>query len=246
MTRSLLTGWFTVMLGVLVCVPVCAQDGTGFIYLVHHRDQYGNLVSPPKSSPRKDTQKSRAQKTVIPSQPNRYVFRNSQWGMSVTEVKEHETVPLEWEVHAPVLSEGEARIGYRSTIEGIDASIGYSFENHRLVEAKYLFDSHHTDDRHYLEDYRMIQQWITQAYGSPDTEETLWLNDLYRYDPALWGRAIVHGHLTLVTEWNKEGTKIVLLLNGGGDSVGLMANFSAKTLHAPQRFVRIFSGIFDS
>ena len=69
-----------------------------------------------------------------------------------------------------------------------------------------------------------MKDWISQLYGSPQSVEELWLDDLYRYAPELWDKAVIRGHLTLVAEWEADGTSIILLLNGGGETVSLMAD----------------------
>ena len=141
------------------------------------------------------------------------------------------------ELQAPILTAGDSRLGYRAVVEGIETFLSYSFTNNRLVTAKYLFESNHEDERLYLADYETVKNWIVQAYGPPQSEEQLWLDDLYHYSEELWGRAVVRGHLTMVAEWEVNGTSIILLLNGGDDSVGLMADFTSQEAPSPSQLV---------
>ena len=64
----------------------------------------------------------------------------------------------------------------------------------------------------------------------------IWLDELYQYDESLWGQAVLRGHLAMVAEWKNPGTDIVLMLNGGDDTVGLVADFSSTTFVVPVSF----------
>ena len=207
-----------------------------YIHLVNHRDSQGNLVVPRAKKPAVK-KPPLVKKTVIPAQPKNYTFRNTQWGMSIPQVKTNETAKFSWELQAPILTAGDSRLGYRANVEGLEAFLSYSFTNDRLMTAKYLFDSNHEDELLYLEDYQIVKNWIVQTYGPPQSEEQLWLDDLYHYSEELWGRAVVRGHLTMVAEWDVNGTSIILLLNGGDDSVGLMADFTSKDAPSPTQMV---------
>jgi hypothetical protein len=59
---------------------------------------------------------------------------------------------------------------------------------------------------------------------------------LYQYDKSLWGQALKRGHLVMVAEWKNPGTDIVLVLDGGDEAVGLVADFSSTTYVVPVSF----------
>ena len=179
-------------------------------------------------------------KTVIPAQPKSFSFRDTRWGMSIPEVKANETASFSWELHAPILELGEDRLGYHTTVvEDLEAVIAYKFADNQLTNTKYVFESKHEDEIRYLEDYEKVKNWISQTYGQPKSEEQIWLDDLYNYAEELWGKAVVRGHLTMVAEWEVEETSIVLILNGGDENVGLIADFSSKELPSPAQLVRL-------
>ena len=134
MKRTTVAFCLASVLGTSLFTTVCAFAGSDYLRLVRHRDANGNLViASPKIAPL-------VKKTVIPSLPKGYTFRKTQWGMSVPEVKESETAKLSWELRAPVLTLKEDRLGFRTTVEGLEAFIGYTFVDNRLQEAKYLFE----------------------------------------------------------------------------------------------------------
>lgn len=240
--------------------PGLAGQYDEFIQLVNHRDQHGTLVVPHHSDGTKFEKESMSQaqvtshmeqssqsateaysngespevmkKTVLPSLLETYTFRSTNWGMSISDVKDKETAKFLWELDSRPLSPGEHRLGYRASISDIKAVLTYAFENDRLLNAKYIFDTNEgKNDGQPLWSYKKVKSWISQTYGLPQSEEKLWSNELYRYAPELWGRAVMRGHLTIVDEWNVDGTSIILLLNGGDESVGLIAEFS-NTAHA--------------
>ena len=230
--------------GVGVWTNGFAFNSHEYIHLINHRDNYGNLVVPQRKKPTVE-KSSIVKKTVIPALPKNYTFRKTQWGMTIPQVKTNETAKFSWELQAPLLTAGDSRLGYHAMVEGIEAFLSYSFTNDRLMKAKYLFDSNHEDERLYLADYEAVRNWIVQKYGPPQSEEQLWLDDLYHYSEELWGRAVVRGHLTMVAEWEVKGTSIILLLNGGDESVGLMADFTSKEAPSPTQLVSLPSDLVE-
>jgi len=243
-----------------LATPGLAGQFDELIQLVNHRDQHGGLVVPqqsdgsasePELMPQAqvtshsksadqamDKSYSSAEstdvmkRTVLPSLPGTYTFRNANWGMSISDVKDKETGKFLWELDSRPLSPGEHRLGYQARISDLDTVLTYAFEHDRLINAKYIFDTNEArNDAQPLWSYNKVKSWISQTYGPPQSEEKLWSNELYRYAPELWGRALMRGHLTIVDEWSVDGTSIVLVLNGGDDSVGLIAEFS-NTAHA--------------
>ncbi|GJL55633.1 MAG: hypothetical protein NPIRA02_27650 [Nitrospirales bacterium] len=243
------------------------------LHRVNHRDQHGHLVVPQQSNGSADESDAQSQtqvtsykeeagssktevysnaesnevlrNTVLPALPGTYTFRSTNWGMSIPTVKTKETAELLWELDSQSLAPGEHRLGYQTRINEIDAVLTYAFENDRLIQAKYIFEPNEANnDAEPLWSYKKVKSWIRQTYGPPQSEEKLWSNELYRYAPELWGRALMRGHLTIVDEWNVDGTSIILLLNGGDEAVGLIAEFS-NTAHMSNRdFVHLPPSFF--
>lgn len=186
-----------------------------------------------------DTQKlpSVIQKTVVPSQSKSFEHQHADWGMSVVDVKGNEPVPPAWEVRAPIVEEFEHRVAYRTQIEGIDTSLSYMFYQDQLAQAKYVFEPQHDDASDYIQDFHTVQEWITQSYGAPSSVQEIWLDKLYQYDKSLWGQALLRGHLVLVAEWKNSESQIALVLNGGDDLVGMVADFSSQHIQPPAPLV---------
>ena len=220
------------VLGTSLLATSYAASNSEYIHLTRHRDSNGNLLMAPAQHHAEPS----VQKTVMPSQPKAFERRSTDWGMSVQEVKDNERVQSSWDLQSPVLADYEARIAYHTQIEGIEAALTYSFYENHLGQAKYVFEPQHEDAVDFVEDFKTVKNWIKQSYGEPTSVQEIWLDELYQYDSSLWGQAVMRGHLVMVAEWKNPGTDIVLVLDGGDDTVGLVADFSSTTFVVPVSF----------
>jgi hypothetical protein len=231
-THLFLIGALSV-LGTSLLTTSYAASPSEYLHLTRHRDSNGNLLMAPTQH---QAESSVMQKTVMPSQPKTFERRSTDWGMSVQEVKENEPVQFSWELQSPVLSDYERRVAYHTQIEGVEAALTYTFYEDHLGQAKYVFEPQHDDAVEYVQDFHTLKNWISQSYGLPTSVQEIWLEKLYQYDENLWGQAIMRGHLVMVAEWKNPGTDIVLVLNGGDDTVGLVADFASTTFVVPVSF----------
>ncbi|GJL70041.1 MAG: hypothetical protein NPIRA06_26760 [Nitrospirales bacterium] len=219
-----------VMLGSTLVTTSLAFEASEHLILTRHRDSNGHLLAGPTHH---QAQPSVIQKTVVPAQPQTFERRSTEWGMNAQEVKLNEPVQPVWDLQSPVLEPYEQRVGYRRQIEGIDASLTYTFYEDQLAQANYLFEPKHDDAVDYVQDFQTVKDWITQSYGMPTSFQEIWLDSLYQYDKSLWGQALLRGHLKMVAEWRNETTNITLILDGGEDTIGLMADFDSVAIIAP-------------
>jgi hypothetical protein len=231
-THLFLIGALSV-LGTSLLTTSYAASPSEYLHFTRHRDSNGNLLMAPTQH---QAEPSIMQKTVMPSQPKTFERRSTDWGMSVQEVKENEPIQFSWDLQSPVLSDYEQRVAYHTQIEGVEAALTYTFYEDHLGQAKYVFEPQHDDAVEYVQDFHTLKNWISQGYGLPTSVQEIWLEKLYQYDQNLWGQAIMRGHLVMVAEWKNPGTDIVLVLNGGDDTVGLVADFSSTTFVVPVSF----------
>lgn len=207
-----------------------------YLHLVRHRDSEGNLLTRPTPHA---SEASVIQKTVAPAQPKSLEQHtiesrgSTTWGASIDDVKMSETVPPVWEVQSPVLDSYEHRVGYRTQIEGIESALTYAFYDNQLGKATYVFEPNHEDAVNYVQSFRAVKRWIVQNYGQPTSSQEIWLDHLYAYDESLWGQAVLRGHLVLTAEWKLPETDIVLVLDGGNDTIGLVADFTSTRVAVP-------------
>jgi len=221
------------LLGTTVLTTSYAANTSEYLHFTRHRDSQGNLLMAP-TQPQSET--SVMQKTMMPSQPKTLERRSTDWGMSSQDVKANEPVQPSWELHPPMLAENEQRVAYHTQIEGIEAALTYTFYEDHLGQAKYVFEPQHDDAVEYVQDFHTVKDWISRSYGSPTSVQDIWLDTLYQYDQSLWGQAVLRGHLVMVAEWKQSGTDIVLMLDGGDDMIGLVADFASTTFVVPVSF----------
>jgi len=221
------------VLGASFVTTSYAAPPSEYLHFTRHRDSNGNLLMGPTQH---QAEPSVMQKTMMPSQPKTFERRSTDWGMSVHEVKENEPIQSSWELQSPVLADLEQRVAYHTQIEGVEAALTYTFFQDHLGQAKYVFEPQHEDAADYVQDFHTLKGWISQSYGVPTSAQEIWLDTLYQYDKSLWGQALKRGHLVMVAEWKNPGTDIVLVLDGGDDTVGLMADFSSTTYMVPVSF----------
>ncbi|KPK24014.1 MAG: hypothetical protein AMK69_16795 [Nitrospira bacterium SG8_3] len=229
-THFFLTG-AVVVFGTSLLTTSFAHDFSEYLHLTRHRDSNGHLLAGPTHH--QEAQPSVIQKTVVPAQPETFERRSTDWGMNALEVKTNEPVQPSWELQSPILENYEQRVAYRSQIEGIDTALTYTFYEDKLAQANYLFEPKHDDVVEYIQDFHTVKNWITQSYGTPTSVQEIWLDPLYRYDQSLWGQAVMRGHLKMVAEWRNDTTQITLLLDGGDDTIGLMADFDSVAIVPP-------------
>ena len=218
------------LLGTSLLTMSYAANTSEYLHLTRHRDSNGNLLMAPRQH---QAEPSVMQKMAMPSQLKTFERRSTDWGMSVQEVKENEPVQSSWDLQAPVLGDYEKRVAYHTQIEGIAAALTYTFYDNHLGQAKYVFEPQHEDAVEYVQDFHTVKSWISHSYGSPVFVQEIWLDTLYQYDQSLWGQAVKRGHLVMVAEWKNPGTDIVLVLDGGNDEVGLIADFASTTFVVP-------------
>ncbi|MDH3503325.1 MAG: hypothetical protein OEZ41_00650 [Nitrospirota bacterium] len=228
-THFFLTG-AVVMIGTSLLATSFAYEAPEYLIFTRHRDSNGHLLAGPTHH---QSQPSVIQKTVLPAQPQTFERQSTDWGMNAQEVKLNEPVQPTWELQSPILENYEQRVGYRRQIEGIDASLTYTFYEDQLAQANYLFEPKHDDAVDYIQDFHTVKNWITESYGMPTSVQEIWLDSLYQYDQSLWGQAVLRGHLKMVAEWRNDTTQITLLLDGGEDTIGLMADFDSVAIVPP-------------
>lgn len=149
-------------------------------------------------------------------------FRKTTWGM------DRATVKLT-EADDPA-SEDDSAIIYPRKIAGMDALLGYIFEDDKLVRAKYMFRQQHSDLNAYITDHNNMKKALVKKYGKAKKERTIWTNDLYTKIPSQWGIALGQGYLTYLSSWNTKNSVIILTLKGQNDKIDLWLEYVSKTL----------------
>lgn len=147
--------------------------------------------------------------------------RGVRWGMTEAEV---------------IASEGrdpdERRDGwiyYSLTAVNMPAVMGYHFDGDgRLRHAVYRFVPRQLSNGLWFDDYRRLVKLMTEKYGEPTAEDTVWLRELYRYDPDSWAFAVSIGDLRLHHWWESERTYMALVLRGDSYAMDLRLEYGDR------------------
>ncbi len=162
-------------------------------------------------------------KPVATENPQKeFNFRQTYWGMNREQVKKSETMKP--------IDETDTQVVYSGNVSGMDAQFGYIFVGGKLVQAAYIFTEKHTNENEYISDYKKLKEILSRKYGTPNLDDQVWRNNLYRNDPDKWGFAISYGHLTYRSKWETEDSEISLVLYGDNYKVTLGATYQSKEL----------------
>jgi len=96
---------------------------------------------------------------------------------------------------------------------------GYEFHHEALVCGQYILLQRPLNGlNEFIGYYRVLKEQLTDAYGSPTNDQTVWDNDLYQPVPDYWGVAVLIGHLHYHATWETADGTITLELTGNQHS----------------------------
>jgi hypothetical protein len=140
-------------------------------------------------------------------------FRKVNWGMSKAQIKLTETA-------SPIrVEKKEQYLFYKTSIASLDTYLAYYFLKDSLVQAKYLINEEYSNENTYITDFKTLKSQLKLKYGIPDTDDTIWKNDVYKDVPSLWGAAIHLGHLIFSATWETDVTSITIMLDSYDDTI---------------------------
>ena len=159
---------------------------------------------------------------VEPTTDEKPNFRNAYWGDSLDTVKKGEDSKL--------AQESEDVLAYEDFVAGIHVMAVYFFEENKLTTAYYTMTDTHTNANDYIDDYTKFKKILTDKYGTPPYDKTVWKNDLYKDDYEDWGTAIKLGHLLFLAGWELDDTSIMITLRGENYKAGVSILYKSKEL----------------
>ena len=146
-------------------------------------------------------------------------------------------------------SNGETVVRFDAVkFAGLEGKAVYIFANDKLVRAKYVFDSQHTDLNGFIADFRAAEPVLAEAYGKPTGERAMWEDDAtqeesIRYlvqdrsrpsdilpSDRLVGLAVSLGQLKLYTQWSRGRTKVLHALTGENHRITHQIEFRSAEL----------------
>lgn len=151
-------------------------------------------------------------------------FRKSPWGATVAQAKASESIEPRYEA--------DDYLDFALKLGRFSCLAVYIFVNDQLVRGKYRVLDQYQNQNNYISAYDELKESIAKKYGSPDSDNTYWLNDLYKDDYPQWGLAVSCGHLSTFATWKNEESTITLALHGENFEVNLAVEYSSSKLAA--------------
>ena len=112
---------------------------------------------------------------------------------------------------------------------------GYDFREGALIAGQYLVLQRPVNGlNEFIDYYRALKTSLTEHYGQPREDQTVWSNDLYQPLPDYWGIAVQMGHLRYAARWNTPDGMITIELTGNHHS-RLTINYRSKDSLEPSR-----------
>lgn len=139
-------------------------------------------------------------------------FRKTSWGMTRQEVEALEGDP--YTTGTVEALKNVEYIAYKTTFIGLDALLAYYFSPDGLYGTRYILQEPHNNGDLYIEDYKKIQDALTEKYGSPYVDEENWDNTTHKnYYADDKGDALSLGYLAYETTYATLKTCIFLSMD---------------------------------
>ena len=153
-------------------------------------------------------------------------FRNTYWGMNVTEVIAKEGQPTSRS------KDGRSEtIGYAGlSVGGLSAIAVFRFIDGVLVSGGYFINEEHANRTLHVDDFRKLTSLLTRKYGEPAFDRTVWKNRLFEDDRDQWGTAVAAGQLEFVASWSDERTEIMNYLTGDNFKIAHTLHYTSNAL----------------
>ncbi|MFQ5334807.1 MAG: hypothetical protein ACE5DN_01905 [Flavobacteriales bacterium] len=146
-------------------------------------------------------------------------FRTLNWGMTIKEVIQAETLKLESQIGS--------ELRYSKTLSGIDCSLIYYFTQGRLSKAAYTSKESYTNFNDYIEDYKLLKGLLEKKYGTAASDKLLWSDEQNKVAPDHFGNAVATGQLQYEARWSNKRTRIAINLNGNNNKCRLTITYEA-------------------
>ena len=100
------------------------------------------------------------------------------------------------------------QLHYQTSLAGMQFSLTLEFFDDQLIAGTYKRIGVHADRMHHHQEYLRLNELLTEKYGAPFRDDTVWTNDLLRNEDDAEGTAFGIGHVTYITEWRTDSTQI--------------------------------------
>lgn len=112
---------------------------------------------------------------------------------------------------------------------------GYDFREGSLVAGQYLVLQRPVNGlNEFIDYYGALKTTLTNTYGPPAEDQSVWSNDLYQPLPDYWGIAMQLGHLRYAVRWDTPDGRITIELTGNHHS-RLVIDYRSHASFEPSR-----------
>jgi hypothetical protein len=126
---------------------------------------------------------------------------------------------LRLSVAGTVERDEEGKLIYLRNLADHGVLEGYEFHHESLVRGQYILLQQPLNGlNEFIGYYQTLKEQLTDTYGSPANDRTVWDNDLYQAVPDYWGVAVLIGHLHYHATWETTDGTITLELTGNQHS----------------------------
>lgn len=155
-------------------------------------------------------------------------FRKVVWGMSKEEV-----IGIEG---TSIIEQTDDYIAYNVEVNGLDMDLVYYFNGKdQLCASAYISNEKHSNQNDYILDYNELTDALTEKYGEPYEDETVWKSDLYKGKSSYWGLAIAAGDLVDYASWDTDNTTIKIKIDGDNYKINIRIVYISKTIEPPKK-----------
>lgn len=147
-------------------------------------------------------------------------FRNAKWGDLRQQVKNSES--------SDFVDEDDKIMAYKGKVANLESLIFYYFTNDSLYQSVYKITEKHTNANEYISDFKTLKDLLTEKYGEPKHDKTVWKSSLYKDNVNHYGLAVSSGHLVYAAKWQTESTDIQLILGGDNFECSLAIFYDSR------------------
>ena len=149
------------------------------------------------------------------------------WGSSLGAIRDQVTGDIERDEREALVVTGH--FADHGVLEG------YDFREGSLIAGQYLLLQRPVNGlNEFIDYYHALKTTLTEQYGQPSEDRTVWTNDLYQPLPDYWGIAVQMGHLRYAASWHTADGIVTVELTGNHHSRLRIEYRSAASLDAPR------------
>lgn len=220
-----------VVVGVLIGSMIAVQLTTPKAPLLDHEHDgllhddvpksSSSISSKPESKPIPESSSS-SSSAIEPRKGTTFI--NGIWGDSLETVQKYET---EKDFEVVDMDDGTVSFGGYTIVNGrTNTGVIYRFENNKLFQGGYVFDTTGVQGGSVINTYYSLQENLSSLYGKPSKDAIVPLVEQRLIDYAGPSDALKYGYVGYISEWTTEDTNIGMVLSSQNYTFSLIINYT--------------------